>query len=281
MKNLKSTALSLGATLLLITAFPSCAAPLTVAADVGFAPFFMKKTNGEIEGYGFDVITAVAKKAGYDKAEVIDTPFSSVFAGLFSKRFDVIAAPIAISENRAEQILFTEPYIPTGLSMLVKKSSKSDSLEDLRGKKIAVNSGSTAEMWVQEHKDKYDFEMQRFNKLSDAVQSMMIGRSHAVMSDTPAIRYIAQTQKSTKSTLDQNSGKNFAYSTRHEEPELRNKIEEALECLKIDGTLQAIHEKWFGDLSDQDKQIVNNVWPGYGAPGIKGFQDIEHEPNCQ
>lgn len=253
---------------------------LRVAADVGFAPFFMKQANGQIDGYGYDVISAVAKQAGYDDVQVIDTPFSSVFAGLFSKRFDVIAAPIAIAENRAEQILFTEPYIPTGLSMLVKSNTKADDLKDLSGKKIAVNSGSTSEMWVQEHMAEYKFEMQRFNKLSDAVQSMLIGRSYAVMSDTPAIRYIAQSQKNTKAVLHQNSGRNFAYSVRHEEPELRNRIERALECLKSTGKLQEIHEKWFGELTEEDKKIVNGVWPGYGAPGFKGYQDLAHDVVC-
>lgn len=253
---------------------------LRVAADVGFAPFFMKQASGEIEGYGYDVINAVAKQAGYDGVQVIDTPFSSVFAGLFSKRFDVIAAPIAIAENRAEQILFTEPYIPTGLSMLVKNNAKADDLNDLAGKKIAVNSGSTSEMWVQEHTAAYNFEMQRFNKLNDAVQSMLIGRSYAVMSDTPAIRYIAQSQKNTKAVLHQDSGRNFAYSVRHEEPELRNRIESALECLKSTGKLQKIHEKWFGELTENDKKVVNEVWPGYGAPGFKGYQDLAHDVVC-
>lgn len=259
----------------------SYAETLTVAADVGFAPFFMKNSNGEVTGYGYDVITAVAQQAGYDGVEVVDTPFSSIFAGLFSKRFDLIAAPIAIAENRAEQILFTEPYIPTGLSFLVKKDAIADHLDDLRNKKIAVNSGSTAEMWVQENMATYNLEMQRFNKLSDAVQAMLIGRADSVMSDTPAIRYIAQSQKGTKAALHQNSGKSFAYSTRHEDAELRNRIDAALECIKSSGQLQEIHEKWFGELTADDEAVVNEIWPGYGAPGFKGYDATEHELNCR
>lgn len=93
---------------------PAGAETLKVAADVGFAPFAMRNVSGQIDGYSYDLIQAVAKKAGYTGVEVSDTPFNAIFAGLFSNRFDLVFSPVNITNERASQMLFTEPYLAGG-----------------------------------------------------------------------------------------------------------------------------------------------------------------------
>lgn len=252
---------------------------LKVAADVGFAPFFLKNTSGQIEGYSNDLIRAVAKQAGYSDVEVIDTPFSSIFAGLYSKRFDVIAGVVTITPERAKQMLFTEPYLPTGLGFLVKKDVNLASLDGLKGKKIAANSGSSSDTWLQDNASKYGYEIQRFNKVADAVQSTLIGRSFATIADIPMVRYVATQNPAVKVILPQNSGNNFGLVTRKTDVALRDKIEMAMECLKKDGTLTKIHEKWFGPV-EADSPVAK-IYPGFGAPGFEGYNPAPHTLACK
>ena len=75
------------------------------------------------------------------------------------------------------------------------------------------------------------------------------------------------------------NGRNFAYAFRPESREYRNTVEEAIECLKLDGTLRKLHEKWYGSETDP-ASTLNAVFFGYGAPGFKGFEPTAHVPRC-
>ena len=145
-----------------------------VAADIGLVPFFMKDASGKLDGFSYELAGELAKRMGYDGLEVVDTPFSAIFAGLFASRYDMVAGPVNITAERASQMLFTEPYMAGGLSFLTKKGVAIASLEDLKGKLIAVNNGSFSDRWLQDNQAKYGYEIQRFNKNNDAVQAVAI-----------------------------------------------------------------------------------------------------------
>ena len=125
---------------------------LKIACDLGFAPFCFKKTSGEITGFTYDFADAIAKKLGRPGIDVTDSNFSAIFAGLFSKRYEMIPAPTNITTERAAQMLFSEPYMPTGMGFLVKKGGKIANLEDLKGKELTVNNGSISDKWLTDNR---------------------------------------------------------------------------------------------------------------------------------
>lgn len=250
-----------------------------VAADVGLVPFFMKNAAGQIDGFSNDLAGELAKRMGYDGLEVIDTPFSSIFAGLFSGRYDMVAGPINITPERAQQMLFTEPYMAGGLSFLTKKGVAVHSLEDLKGKMIAVNNGSFSDKWLQDNQAKYGYEIQRFNKNNDAVQAVVIGRAFANLSETPLARYIATQTPALVSAYDYTTDSNYGFVFRKDDVALRNKVEDAIECMKTDGSLAKLHVKWFG-AEPAAGSSMTKVYPGYGTPGTPGYDATEHKVNC-
>ncbi|MBP9736069.1 MAG: amino acid ABC transporter substrate-binding protein [Rhodoferax sp.] len=252
---------------------------LKVAADVGFAPFVMRNANGQIDGYSYDLIQAVAKKAGYTGVEVSDTPFNAIFAGLFSNRFDLVFSPVNVTNERASQMLFTEPYLAGGVGFLVKKGSKLASLEELKGKTIAVNNGNFSDKWLQDNQSKYGFEIQRYNKNADAVQAVLTGRAFANMAETAVIRYITTQTPQAEVAYNFNTGTNMGYAVRKADVVLRNKVEQAVECLKADGTMAKIHIKWFGSAPEADTSGAK-IFPGYGAPGFDGYDTTPHTAKC-
>mgnify|MGYP002527425926 FL=1 len=75
------------------------------------------------------------------------------------------------------------------------------------------------------------------------------------------------------------TGKVFAMPFRKGDEALRNKVEEAIECMKLDGTMTKLSEKWF-DVTPAPGSAAVTVYPGYGVPGMPGYQDIKHTPKC-
>jgi polar amino acid transport system substrate-binding protein len=74
--------------------------------------------------------------------------------------------------------------------------------------------------------------------------------------------------------------RNFAYAFRLEDAEYRNKVEDVIECMKLDGRLGKLHEKWYGTAPDSGSAI-DTVYFGYGPPGFKGFEPTAHVPSCK
>lgn len=255
------------------------AATFKVAADVGLVPFFIRSPTGGVEGFSYDFVVELANRLGYQKAEVVDTPFSAIFAGLFSERYDMIAAPTNITEQRAEQMLFSEPYMAGGISFLVKKGGKVAQLEDLKGKIIAVNNGSFSDKWLQDNQAKYGYEIQRFNKNADAVQAVVIGRAFANLSETPLARWVATQTPMLETAYSHTTGSDYGFAFRKSDAALRIKVENAIECMKTDGTLEKLHVKWFSVAPDAGSSMTK-TFPGYGAPGFPGYDATEHEPDC-
>ncbi len=250
-----------------------------VAADVGLVPFFMKAPDGKMDGFSNDLAGELAARMGYDGLEVIDTPFSAIFAGLFSGRYDMVAGPINTTMERAQQMLYSEPYMAGGLSFLAKKGAVVDKLEDLKGKTIAVNNGSFSDRWLQDNQAKYGFQIQRFNKNNDAVQAVVIGRAFANLSETPLARWIATQTPALAPVYDYTTDSNYAFVFRKDDTALRNRVDEVLECMKQDGSLVKLHVKWFGTEPDAGTSMTK-PYPGYGVPGLPGHDPVEHTPDC-
>ncbi|MGX1785621.1 substrate-binding periplasmic protein [Bosea sp. NPDC055332] len=253
---------------------------LKVACDLGFAPFCFKTPAGETTGFTYDMSAALAQKLGRPGVEVTDSNFSAIFAGLFSKRYEMIPAPTNITPERAAQMLFSEPYMPTGLGFLVKKGGKIASLEELKGKALTVNNGSISDKWLTDNEAKYGFTIQRYNKNADAVQAVMIGRAFANVADAPVSRYVSTQTPTAEVAFVLDSGRNFGIAFRKEDAAFRAQVEAALECIKTDGTLAKIHEKWFGVKPDAASSTAK-IYPGTGAPDFEGYDAAPRKTECK
>src|SRR3546814_20287600 len=71
----------------------------------------------------------------------------------------------------------------------------------------------------------------------------------------------------------------WAAPVRKDDQAMRKLIEDAIECMKLDGTIAALHEKWFGTKPAAGSAAVT-VFPGYGVPGMPGYDPTEHQPSC-
>src|SRR5690554_2068140 len=116
---MKKTAIALITALFILgAALAQDRGTLQVATDVGFSPFAFTTATGEVTGFSVDLINNLYPRLGYSAVEIVDVNFGSIFAGLYGERFDFILGMVTITEERAQEMLFSEPYLPTGLSLL-------------------------------------------------------------------------------------------------------------------------------------------------------------------
>lgn len=253
---------------------------LSVATDVGFAPFAFTTPEGELVGFSVDLINELYPRMGYSGVDIVDVNFGSIFAGLYGERYDFILGMVTVTAERAEEMLFSEPYLPVDLSFLgLATMEPLTGYEDLSGKSVAVNSGSISDTWVTENADTYGFTVQRYNNVSDAFQAVATNRATVAMAETPVVRYAAVGNSRLAEVLHVPTGRSFAFAFRPDDHELRALVENALECAKLDGTVAEIHRKWFNAEPDAGLAAAS-VYVGYGAPGFRGYDLDYHTPSC-
>jgi polar amino acid transport system substrate-binding protein len=252
---------------------------LVVGTDFGVAPWIMRGASGP-EGFGNDLIVEIAKRLGRPSVEIVDVPFSGLFAALFAKRIEFTVNPLNITAERAERMLFTEPFFATGNGFLTRAGETMKGFEDLKGKAVSVNRGTISDSWATANAETYGFEVQRYDSFPDTVQSVITRRSFAALNEIPTTVYAASRNKALTVAFKDFNGRNFGYAFRLESVAYRDKVEAVIECLKAEGWLAKLYEKWYGTAPEKGTSI-DVVYPGYGAPGFKNYDPTPHASACK
>jgi len=266
---------------ILMTAGPVLAqdAPLRTAVDGTFAPHAMPRMGGGYEGFNIDLANEIAKRLR--RRITIDAgQYSGLLPALQAGTYDFIAAPTTVTKERTENLLFTEGYLNTDFQFLIKKgAAKVEKLEDLKGKVVAVNKGSAYDQWARELESKIGWKVESFGTQTDAVQAVLAGRADANVAGNTAIAWAAKNNPQLELSYYHSTGLVWATPLRKDSTELRKVLENATECMKLDGTIAKMHETWFGIKPPAGSAAVT-VFPGYGVPGMQGYDPTEHTPAC-
>ena len=255
--------------------------PLVIGVDGTFAPHAMPKMGGGVEGFNVDLAYEIGKRMGR-KVEIVAQEFSGLIPGLNAGKFDFLAAPTTVLKDRAENLLFSEGYLETDYQFVIP-ANKPDIkvLEDLKGKVLAVNKGSNYDQWARENEAKYGFKSESYGTNTDAVQAVLAGRADAnLVGHTVAAYAVKRNPQQLKLSYKIKSGTVWAIPLRKDDPKGRKAVDEAIECIKLDGTMGKLAEKWFGVKPDPGSPAVT-VFAGYGVPGMPGYDPTEHKPVCK
>jgi polar amino acid transport system substrate-binding protein len=253
--------------------------PLRTGVDGTFAPHAFPKMQGGVQGFNIDLAVELGKKL---KREVtIDaTQFSGLLPGLQAGTYDFIIAPVTATKERAENMLFTEGYINTDYQFLVKRDAPDiTDLAQLKGKVVAVNRGTVYDSWARGLEDKIGWTIESFGTSADAAQALLSGRAAAnITGDTSAAWAVKQNPQLKASYLHA-TGLVYSVAIRKDNVQMRAQLENALECLKQDGTLAKIHEKWLG-YAPRPGSAAATIFPGTGVAGIPGYDPTPRSPTC-
>lgn len=250
-----------------------------VALDGTFAPHAMPKLDGGVEGFNVDLAAALAEKMGV-KLDVTAAQWSGLLPGMQAGTYDFLVAPTTVTEERAGNMLFSEGYLNTDFQFVVKAGTDPvETLEAMKGKVIAVNKGSAYDKWAQDMASDVGWTVESYGTNTDAVQAVMSGRAFANVAGNTVSAWAVKQNPGLELSYLHSTGKVFAIPFPKGSEELRVKVESALECLKTDGTIAALSEKWFGVTPAADSAAMT-VYPGFGVPGLPGYVESGHTPEC-
>ena len=254
--------------------------PLRTGVDGTFAPHAMPKLGGGIEGFQIDVFTEVAKRMKRD-ITIDSVSFSTLIPGMQSGRYDFVAAPTTVTKERAENMLFTAGYLWTAYQFGIKKGTPPiKGWEDLKGKSVSVNKGTPYETLAKQMAEKHGFTVQVYDTQPDATQAVLSGRAYATLGGNTTIRYAASKNPQFVADLElKDTRAHWAAPVPKSNPKLRAELQDALDCMKKDGTIAKMSEKWFGRKPASD-DLENVITPGYGVPGMPGYDPTPHELKC-
>ncbi|NYS62553.1 amino acid ABC transporter substrate-binding protein [Halomonas salicampi] len=219
---------------------------LRVGMSGGYFPFTFVEQD-VLQGFEVDVMEAVAKEMDTD-VEFITANFSGLFGMLESGRVDTIANQITITEERQEKYAFTKPYVYDGAQVVVKAGNDEiKGVEDLRGKRVAVNLGSNYEELLHELPYANEIDIRTYE--SNIEQDTALGRVDAFVMDRVSASQVIQE----KPLPLQLAGQPFSdirnalpFRDTESGRALRDQVGNALTTLREKGILTEISERWFG-----------------------------------
>ncbi|MGH8760203.1 MAG: transporter substrate-binding domain-containing protein [Burkholderiales bacterium] len=256
------------------------ATPLRSGVDPNFPPHAFPKLSGGYQGFNVDLGTEIAKRLGRP-LELEGAQYSALIPALNAGKFDFLLAPTTVSLERAKSVLFTEGYLENNFTLVTKKDRNDiQRLEDLKGKTITVNKGSGPEEWARNNQAQYGFEIGVYGTNADAVQAVISGRGDANLAGVTPSSWAVKTTPIIKTTFIIKTGSVWAIPFRIDDKAGRDKVSNVLKCMKQDGTLQRMHEKWFGMRAAPDSATVT-IAPGHGIPGLFGYDAAPVTPVCK
>jgi polar amino acid transport system substrate-binding protein len=263
-----------------VGAMNSTLPPWRCGVDGTFAPHAFPTMDGKTQGFQVDLFDEIGKRMGR-RIEITSASFSGLIPALNAGRYDFLCAPTTVTPERAASLLFTEGALYTELQFGIRRGTppiRSD--EDLRGKTISVNKGTPYEAWVNNNRERLNLTLLAFDTQPDAVQAVLQGRAYANLSGNTVIKYSAS--RTPQYVADYAlPGTRFHWGTpfRQGDTASRDAMERVMECMKQDGTVARLSEKWFGAPPKPDDGEVT-VFPGFGVPGLPGYDATPHAVSC-
>ncbi|MGH2412440.1 MAG: ABC transporter permease subunit [Brasilonema sp.] len=248
---LRQLALGLGCLLLVIglNIFPVASQnankPFKVATEPAFPPFEFNAEEGSgLQGFDIDLMNAIGEEAEL-KIQWISLPFDGIIPALQSQSVQAAISGMTITAERAQSISFSRPYFKAGLAIAVRDDTNDiKSFEDLKGKKIAVQIGTTG---AQEAAKIEGAKISTFNDAPLALQELVNGKVDAVVNDGPVTLYAIKKAglQGVKIVGELVTEEYYGIALPKNSPDVE-KINGAIETLLSTGKYQAIYEKWFG-----------------------------------
>jgi len=218
---------------------------LKVGTEGTYSPFTFHDPKGNaLTGYDIEVTNAVAAKLG-KKVEYSETTFDAIFAGLESKRYDVVANQISVNPERQAKYAFSTPYtVSTGVVVTRADDTSVRKLADMAGKTSAQSATSN---WAQTATGA-GAKLEAVEGLTQAIALLKQKRVDVTVNDNLAILDYLKTSGDTSVKIAADAGERTeqAFAFRKDSP-LAAQFDTALKELAADGTLTKISQKWFGE----------------------------------
>ena len=212
---------------------------LVMATNAEFPPYEYREGDNVV-GIDVEIGEAIAKSMGME-LKVEDMAFDSIIVAVDAGKADVGLAGLTVTEDRLMNVNFSDPYTTATQVVIVKEDSPITSPNDLEGKKIGVQLGTTGDKYAGDIKDAT---VERYNKGFEAVQAMTQGKIDSVIIDREPAKVFVEQNEGIKMLDEAYTEEEYAIAIKKDNEELLKKVNTALADLKSSGELQKILDKY-------------------------------------
>ena len=220
---------------------------LVLGLDVEYPPMGFIDEKGEIVGFDIDTAQEVCNRLGI---ELIKQPINwdAKEDDLNSGKIDCIWNGMSVSQERAERMNLSEPYVKNELVFVVPGDSGVKVRRDLKSKKIGVQAGSTTQEALETSDIYYmGISVVALDNNVEIMRKLSAGELDAALIDSLVVYYLISMSNERYFVLpDSLVEEKCAIGFRKKDRDLRDKVQEILQDMKADGTLGRISQKWFG-----------------------------------
>ena len=236
---------------------------IVIGSDIPYRPFEYETTEGELIGFDVEIAEAVfAGELGLEY-EFQATAFNTIIESLNNGNFRVIMSAMTINETRAEEVDFSDPYFTAYQTVLVLDNGEITDKEDLRGKDVGVQKGTTGESAAEALKEEFDGELsiESYDQINGAFNAMLNNQVSAVINDNTVNAEFANENdeviflegEGEAATQGENAPsyltltvEEYGIAFRQDDDEFRQQVNDALAAIREDGTYDEIYDEYFG-----------------------------------
>ena len=213
---------------------------LIVGSDIPYPPF-EQGDPPDYEGFDIDLINAVAEKMGLE-TQIEDAPFDLILTG-GGGQFDLSISATTITPARENRVDFSDPYFISSQGLLVAEDSDIASIEDITSDTIVgAEDGTTGETYANENSEAG--EVRGFPAVDDAFNALSVGQVDAVVADGPVVEKAAEDKEGLEVVEIFPTDEQYGIVFPEGSEDLVEAVNEALQEVKDDGTLDDLYEEW-------------------------------------
>ena len=218
-------------------------------------PPFESEKDGELVGFDIALIKEIAELEGFE-VEMSTMQFDGLIPALKTGQIDVLVGAVSITDQRMEAVNFSNAYYESGLSILTKSDSGISGFDDLKGKLIGVQKGTSAYNYMMENGIE-DKNIKQYADISTAYNTLENGGIDAVLYDNPSnINYLNEQETDAEIVGEILNGEYYGIALNKSKTELLSKINDGLAKLQENGD----YEKLFDEYLDGEKNgLVEDI----------------------
>lgn len=231
----------------------------TIATDTTFAPFIYK-LDGKNVGIDMDLLQAIAANQGFI-VDVKPLGFDAALAAVTAGQADGVIAGMSITDERKNVFDFSDPYYQSGVQMAVARDSDISSYEDLKGKNVAVKTGTVGYDFAETLGKDLGFTINAFQDSADMYNDVATGNSAATFEDAPVLQFgIASGNVPLKIVTDPEPGADYGFAVlKGQNAELLQMFNAGLQNAKDTGVYQQIVDRYLA-IEDDGAAVDNSFW---------------------
>ncbi|MFL1455206.1 transporter substrate-binding domain-containing protein [Marinobacter sp. GN3S48] len=219
---------------------------LRIAFDVPYEPFEYKDDKGELTGFEVELAKAMCEEMNAN-CELVIQAWDGMIPGLLARKFDLIMSSMSITPERAERVLFSEPYYNTPGGWFAPEGFDTDVTDKdaMKGKTVGVQRGTTMDTFVTEELGGI-VTIKRYTTADDMVLDLEGQRLDVVFVDYPVGEQTVLSKEGFKEVAEPvKLGEGVGVAMRKRDKDLAEEVNAALATLKEDGTYDTIMKKYF------------------------------------